>query len=258
MSTNSALSSRSSVARYLLNLLLFFIALGFIWQIAIVVFLLPAYLVPNPLTVLAAFRTHYAMLLSHTAVTMLSAIVGLAVSTIFAGLAASAFVAKPRFEQATMPLLIFFRAAPVAAVAPIITLAIGRGIATSVVVVIIVSFFPLLINLMRGLRSGEKTVMELMHVYNASALQTLLMVRIPWALPYFFSGLRVAGTSAILGAMLSEWITGTRGLGLLILESGEMRDIDVLWAAVIISILLGLLVFWATSAAEQSVSKWRR
>jgi len=258
MLSNAESHSRSSVARYAVNLLLIFIASGFVWQIAIVVFRLPSWLVPDPLTVLAAFSNHYAALLSHTAVTVLSAILGLAASTIFAGVAAGTFVARPRVEQAAMPLLIFFRSAPVAAVAPIITLALGRGIATSVVVVIIVSFFPLLINLMRGLRSGERSVMELMHVYNASAWQSLLMVRIPWALPYFFSGLRVAGTSAILGAMLSEWITGTRGLGLLILESGEMRNIDELWAAVIISILLGLTMFWATSAAEQRVSQWRR
>jgi ABC-type nitrate/sulfonate/bicarbonate transport system permease component len=79
---------------------------------------------------------------------------------------------------------------------------------------------------------------------------------LPFALPYLFAGLRVAGASAILGAMLSEWITGSKGLGNLILESGEMREIETLWAAVIVSVFFAMVVFWITSACEKRSLSW--
>jgi ABC-type nitrate/sulfonate/bicarbonate transport system permease component len=86
----------------------------------------------------------------------------------------------------------------------------------------------------------------------------MMIVRIPYAMPYFFTGLRIAGASAVLGTMLSEWITGARGLGKLILDSGEMRETGMLWAAVLTSVLIGLLVFALTSWGETYTTRWRQ
>ena len=115
---------------------------------------------------------------------------------------------------------------------------LGRGINTSMVVVTIVSFFPLLVNLMRGLANADRNAAELLHVYGASRWQQLRYVRVPFALPFLFTGLRIAGANAILGAMLSEWITGSRGLGNLILEASELRETELLWAAVLTSVII--------------------
>jgi ABC-type nitrate/sulfonate/bicarbonate transport system permease component len=149
-----------------------------------------------------------------------------------------------------------FRSTPVAAVAPIMMLIFGRGIGTSMAVVTVVSFFPMLVNMMRGLESADRNAAELLHVYGASRWQQLRFVRIPFALPYLFTGLRVAGSSAILGAMLSEWITGSKGLGNLILDAGEMREIELLWTAVLTSVAIALAVFWTTSAGEKRFLRW--
>ena len=134
---------------------------------------------------------------------------------------------------------------------------LGRGINTSMVVVTIVSFFPLLVNLMRGLANADRNAAELLHVYSASRWQQLRYVRVPFALPFLFTGLRIAGANAILGAMLSEWITGSRGLGNLILEAGELRETELLWAAVLTSVIIALGVFWVTSAGERRMLRWR-
>src|SRR5260370_1059357 len=88
--------------------------------------------------------------------------------------------------------------------------------------------------------------------------QHIRYVQAPYALPFLFAGLRVAAASAVRGAMLSEWVTGSRGLGALILEAGVMREIEVLWAAVITSVIFALLVFFLTSAAENRVLHWKR
>jgi ABC-type nitrate/sulfonate/bicarbonate transport system permease component len=155
-------------------------------------------------------------------------------------------------------MLLVFRSAPVAAVAPLITLFMGRGIGASVVVVTIVSFFPLMVNLQRGLAASDRSALELLHVYGAGLWKQLLVVRIPYAMPYFFTGLRIAGASALLGTMLSEWITGARGLGKLILDSGVMRETGMLWAAVLTSVLVALTIFAATSWGEAYTTRWKQ
>jgi ABC-type nitrate/sulfonate/bicarbonate transport system permease component len=130
---------------------------------------------------------------------------------------------------------------------------VGRDMGTSVVVVVIVSFFPVMVNLMRGLRDADVLALELMHVYGATRWQQIWMVRAPSSLPFLFTGLRVAGANAILGALLAEWITGSPGLGLLILESGDLREVELLWAAVLVTVAIALAVFAVTSAAEKAV-----
>lgn len=131
-------------------------------------------------------------------------------------------------------------------------LIVGRGVATSVVVVVIASFFPLYASLMRGLGAPDPTAVELMRVTGVSRWQQIRLLRLAYAMPFLFTGLRVAGGTAILGAMLSEWLTGAPGLGMLILNSGDMRQTDLLWGATILSVLVALCLFWSMSFMERS------
>jgi NitT/TauT family transport system permease protein len=229
-----------------------------LWQGLIAAFALPPYLVPTPYAVLTAVLEHWDVLAGQTALTVGAAMLGLFISTVFASAFALLFTVSRHASQTAMPILLVFRSAPVAAVAPLITLFMGRGIGTSVVVVTIVSFFPLMVNLLRGLSSADRNAIELLHVYGAGLWKQLLVVRVPYALSYLFTGLRIAGASAVLGTMLSEWITGARGLGKLILDSGEMRETGLLWAAVLTSILIALLVFGLTSCGETYTTRWKQ
>ena len=221
-------------------------------------FKIPPYLVPPPAAVLAAFRDNGGLILARLWLTISAAALGLALSTVLAVALAAAFSASRRLAQATMPLVIIFRSMPVTAVAPIMMLALGRGLVTGVGVVLVVSVFPLLINLTRGLATADRDTEQLLQVCGATTWQQLRYMRIPFALPFLFTGLRVAGANAILGAMLSEWITGSRGLGNLIFDAGEMRETELLWAAVLTSVALALCVFWLMSAGERRVLHWRR
>jgi ABC-type nitrate/sulfonate/bicarbonate transport system permease component len=230
-----------------------FIAL---WYLVVAGLRIPKYLVPLPSDVATAFAVNWPVIASQAGFTLSAAALGLAVSTLFAAVVAVSFTMSRNLAQASLPVVMVFRSTPVAAVAPIMMLMFGRGIGTSMAVVTIVSFFPMLVNMMRGLASADRTAAELLHVYGASRWQQLRLVRIPFALPYLFTGLRVAGSSAILGAMLSEWITGSKGLGNLILDSGEMRETELLWAAVLTSVAIALAVFWITSAGEKRLLHW--
>ena len=255
-----AAPERTLAARFIARviwILLAIAAIALLWQGAIAVFKPPAYLIPTPLGVAHAFSEKRETLVHHASYTFSSALLGLAVSSVFAISLAVLFVSFRMLAQASMPLVIVFRSMPAAAIAPLITLMVGRGVGTNIVVVVLVSFFPILVNLMRGLQAPDPTTLELMHVYGASRWQQIRMLRAPFSLPYLFTGLRIAGANAILGAMLAEWLTGSRGLGYLILESGELREIELLWAAILTSVSAALLVFAITAAAERSVLHWR-
>ena len=234
------------------------VAVVALWQGAIALWHIPAYLVPQPRAVLAAVIDDHASLTRQTLHTLESAALGLVISSVLAAGLGLGFTVRPAVARASMPVLIAFRSAPVVAVAPLIMLMTGRGIATSIVVVTIVTFFPMLVSFMRGLASNNRMALEMLHVYGASRWQRLRFVQIPFSLPYVFTGLRIAGASALLGAMLSEWITGSPGLGYLILDAGEMRNIEQLWAGVIIAVIIALLVFALTSGIEQRMLRWQR
>ncbi len=226
------------------------------WHLIVSGLRIPKYLVPLPYDVFLSIRQNVGVIASQAGFTLSAAAFGLMLSTLLATAIAISFTMSKNLAQASLPVVLVFRSTPVAAVAPIMMLIFGRGISTSMAVVTIVSFFPMLINTMRGLQSAYRNAAELLHVYGASRWQQLRYVRIPFALPYLFTGLRVAGSSAILGAMLSEWITGSKGLGNLILESGEMRETELLWAAVLTSVLVAITVFWSTSASEKRLLRW--
>ena len=241
----------------LLPILLVVSVLLALWQGAILIFKIPPYILPAPTEVWKAFVNNRVILAERAAYTVLSALLGLILSCSLAiGLAIS-FVTYKTVARASMPVVIAFRSAPVIAVAPLIMLFVGRGLATSVVVIVIVSFFPIMVSMMRGLLSADRSALEMMHVYGASRWQHIRYVRAPYSLPFLFTGLRVAAPSAVLGAMLSEWVTGAPGLGLLILELGVMREIEVLWAAVLTSVAFALVVFALTSLAEKKVLHWK-
>ena len=247
----------SRILRWLGMRLAVIVALVLFWRWLIADYAIPAYLVPSPGSVAVAAVAQWRILGSHAGYTLGSAMLGLLINGVFAGTLSLAFTNSARLARASMPLVIIFRSAPVPAIAPLIMLATGRGLGTSVLVVTIVSFFPLYVNLRRGLSAPDRNAVELMRVIGASRWQQFRFVRIPYALPYLFTGLRIAGGGAILGAMLSEWLTGAPGLGMLILSAGDMREVELLWASVILSVTVALCVFWATSAGERAMLAWR-
>jgi ABC-type nitrate/sulfonate/bicarbonate transport system permease component len=232
-------------------------ALGLLWQGIVTVMQVPEYLMPSPAATMAKLAASRGELARQTLNTVATASAGLAVSATLAISLAAAFTASPTLSRATLPLVVALRTAPLVAVAPVITLIVGRGFATGVIVVTIASFFPILVNGMRGLTAVERNAAELMHVLGATRWQALRLLRFPTALPFLFAGLRIAAASAILGAMLSEWITGAPGLGFLILDSAELRDVELLWATILVATALALSVFWLTAAAERRLVPWK-
>lgn len=235
----------------------FVLAAGVVWQAAVSGFHVPPYIMPSPGMALDSMLANRGDIAKAVMLTLRNAALGLVVAMVVATLLAALFTSSRAATKAILPLVIAFRTAPVVAIAPILIMVFGRGVGTAVVVVVIVSFFPIMVNAMKGFGAVRTNLLELMHVLGADAAKTFLKVRVPYALSYIFTGLRSAATSAILAAMLAEWLSGAAGLGTLILDAASYKRNGLLWAAVVVSMAVAFLIFSLTTALERRLLAWR-
>lgn len=236
-----------------LRLVLVLAALVAFWQVALDLFDVKPYHVPPPRVTLEALIDERSFLFESLRITFLATFAGLAVSaTVAIGLAAL-FVASPTTERALLPIALFVRSLPVIAMAPLLTIVAGRGFRTSLFCVSVVTFFPMLVNASQGFRSVRPEMRELFRVNGASRWQLLRLARLPISAPYLLTGIRVAVSVGVLGAMTAEWLTGSQGLGFLLQRASSRRQIDLLWAGVIVSTAAAVAIFSLTAAVERLV-----
>ena len=222
-----------------------------LWWAAIEAFDVPTFVAPGPWETAQAFAEHSGRLFGALGFTLTGVAIGLALAVALALTLGVVFTLSAPASAALMPLVIGLRTVPVVAVAPLLIMIFGRGQGTTIATVVIVGFFPIMINAMRGFRSVSPTVHELFHVAGASWLQLLVKARIPFALPFFFTGLRVATTSALLSAMLAEWLSGAPGIGRLIYDALGFRDMPLMFAAVALSMAMAFTIFGLATALER-------
>ncbi|MCU4651792.1 ABC transporter permease [Roseibacterium sp. SDUM158016] len=226
-----------------------------LWGAAIEVFEVPPFVAPGPLATWQAFREHSGQLFAALGFTLTGVGIGLSLAIAIALSLGVVFTLSAPASRAFMPLVIGLRTVPVLAVAPLLIMIFGRGQGTTIATVVIVGFFPIMVNAMRGFRSVSPTVQELFHVAGAQWWQLLLKARIPFALPFIFTGLRVATTSALLSAMLAEWLSGAPGIGRLIYDALGYRDMGLMFAAVALSMGTAFVLFGIATAAERRLSR---
>jgi NitT/TauT family transport system permease protein len=224
-----------------------------LWTAAIEVFEIPSYQVPTPSMVLTSLVEERAFLWESVRITLLETVVGLAVSATVAVGLALAFVSSPVTERALLPFAVTFRSIPIVAMAPLITIVAGRGIATSIFCVTVVTFFPMLVNSAQGFRSVPSEVRELFRVHGATNRQYIGRAAFPTAIPFLFTGLRIAASVGVLGALTAEWLTGTQGLGFLLLRASSRRQLGLLWAGVVVATLTAVGIFALAVLLERAL-----
>jgi len=212
----------------------------------------------SPVEVAEAFGDDGKLLLDETLVTLSEVVLGLAVA-IAAGVGVAVAMHWSRVARdATYPLLLASQAIPIVVVAPLIVLALDYGLATKVTIVAIVCFFPIAVNLLDGLRSVERDQLKLMRSFGASRAATLWKVELPSALPFLFSGLRLAVTFSVIGAVFGEWAGSERGLGRLVLLGIGQLQTPRVYAGVAILTAMALALFALVSLAERRAAPWNR
>lgn len=194
--------------------------------------LIPKFMLPTPFAVFSALLENLPTLFSHALTTLLESIVGLIISIILAFVIAVLMDKYPKIKLALSPLLIATQTIPTIAIAPIIVLFFGYGILSKIILVIICCFFPITIALSDGLESISDGYLNLLKCMNATYFQILVHLKIPFAMPHFFSGLKIAGTYAFIGAVVAEWLGGSAGLGVYITRVKSAYSFDKLFAAI--------------------------
>lgn len=216
------------------------------------------WLVPPPSAIPQALAENAAELLRHTGITLVEVLLGLAISTLVGLLTAVLIVYSPVVERALYPFVVASQTVPLPVLAPLLVIFLGYGIAPKMLLVTLVCFFPIVVNTVDGLRAVEREMLDLLRTFGATRRQIFFAVRWPAALPFFFSGLRVAAAVSVIGAVFGELLGGSAGLGYYVKHETPFFHTAEVYAATFLLALLGVALFLAVRGAEWVLLPWRR
>jgi ABC-type nitrate/sulfonate/bicarbonate transport system permease component len=217
---------------------------------------LSAFILPTPLQVLQAIWQTRVLLVSAIGTTMLETALGLVMALVLAVLVAAAMDLSSFLRRALYPLLIASQTVQILAIAPLLIIWFGFGLTPKVLIVVLVCFFPMAVSTFDGLISADPDYIALLRAMGASRGQIWRIVRLPAAMPSFFSGLRVAVTYSVVGATIAEWVGGSAGLGLYILRSKNALATDQVFAGMVVTTLLSIGLFVLVLLIERAVLPW--
>ncbi|HKU95913.1 MAG TPA: ABC transporter permease [Vineibacter sp.] len=227
-----------------------------VWEIAVVVFDIKPFIAPAPSMVAKVLAAKFGMLMSNLLPTAIEALSGFLLGNAAAIAIATAFVYKRTLEEAFFPVAVMINTIPVVAKAPILVLLLGNGMEPKIAIAALICFFPTLVNMTRGLRDVSPQQLELMRILSASPREVFIKLRLKNALPYLFSALKIAASTAVIGAIVGEWIGATAGIGALIIQATYNFDSPLLYATIVVGSAFSAAFFGVISWAEHRFLKW--
>jgi NitT/TauT family transport system permease protein len=227
-----------------------------VWEAGVAIFKAPAYLLPPPTQIFETFIAELPKLLYHGWVTAYEMLLGYGLAVGIAIPLAIAITASQRFDRFVMPTLLFFQVVPKVAIAPLFLVWFGVGALPKVLVAFLISFFPIVIDAAVGLRSMSTEMNDLARSMGATKLQAFLRFRLPTSLPYLFSGLKVAATLAVAGAVVGEFVGADKGLGYLLLVTNSNLETALMFATLFALTIIGLAFFYAVERLEALLIPW--
>jgi NitT/TauT family transport system permease protein len=230
------------------------------WWLVTLVFGIQKFLLPAPPDVVSAFLRLPGYLVTNSRVTLIETLGGFFAATVVGLLIGLLVTAAQVLERAILPVLVTVNSIPKLAVAPLLTVWLGFGQMPKMVMVFLLCFFPIVLSTMSGLAATPADLDEVARSMSATRLQTFVKIRIPWALPQIFVGLKVAISLAVIGAVVGEFTgTGTdRGLGAVIVMSGASADTPLAFAAIGLLAIMSVGLFYLLVVAERLLLPWVR
>ena len=212
----------------------------------------------SPVETWHALKTDHSLLLDEAGTTAVEILLGLAISIALAlALAVAMHLLRP-LRDAAYPLLLGSQAIPLVVLAPLFILAFGYGIGPKLAIIALICFFPIVVNVLDGLRSVDPELIKLMRSLGASRVTRLWKAELPASLPFFFSGLRLAATFSVIGAVFGEWAGADHGLGRLVLLANNQLQTPRVYAGIVLLTAMAIALFAFVSILEWLVIPWRR
>lgn len=233
-----------------------FVALILLWQAAVSFLDIREYLLPGPGAVWRAMVGDEIPWARHIWVTALEIVGAFALAGIAGVLLGLAIAWSPALSRALTPFLVFVNTLPKVAVAPLFLIWMGYGILPNMLIGALIGFFPVVINTAVGLTQIDDDLIDLGRVFNAPKWKVFLKIRVPNAYPYILSALKITATSAVVGAIVGEFVASQRGLGYVIITSQSSMNTPVAFAALVWISILGLAVFGAVAALSRVLAPW--
>ena len=229
-----------------------------IWFICCNFEIVPAYMLPSPADVAKAFSVNFAIMMKQAVYTLQEAVYGLGIGIILAFFAAALMDRFSFVHKAVYPVLIITQTIPTIAIAPLLVLWMGFGMAPKITLVVITTFFPVAIGLLDGFKSADNYEINMLRSMGAGRLQIFRHIKLPSAAGSFFSGLKISASYAVVGAVISEWLGGFNGLGVYMTRVKKAYAFDKMFAVIVFISVISLLLMAFIGVLQKAVMPWER
>ncbi len=216
----------------------------------------PAYMLPSPIDVVKAFTDNFSIMMKQAAVTLQETLYGLLIGIAIAFVIASLMDRFTIINKALYPVLVVTQTIPTIAIAPLLVLWMGFGMAPKITLVVITTFFPIAIGLLNGFQSVDEDAINLMRSMGARRLQIFRIIKLPNATASFFSGLRISAAYAVVGAVVSEWLGGFEGLGVYMTRVKKAYAFDKMFAVIVFISAISLVLMGIVVLLEKISMPW--
>ena len=228
------------------------------WEVGVRLLQIERWLLPSPSAIGAELVESRGLLLRHTLTTLEEVVIGFGLALVV-GIAAAMAIAYSRIvERAAYPFVIASQTIPIIAIAPLLLVWIGYGIWPKIIVVVLISFFPIVVNMVDGLKSVDPDMLNMMRSLGAGRRQIFTKVQVPSSLPFLFSGVRVAIALSVIGAVIGEWVGSSAGLGYLMTRSAPQFLTERVFAAIFILSVMGVALFALVVLVERLALPWNQ
>ena len=229
-----------------------------IWYICSDREVIPAYMLPSPYDVVKAFIDNFSVMMKQASVTLQEACYGLLIGVALAFIVATLMDRFSFLHKAIYPILVITQTIPTIAIAPLLVLWMGFGMAPKITLVVLTTFFPIAVGLLGGFAGADEDAINLMRAMGANRYQIFKYVKLPNAMPSFFSGLRVSASYSVVGAVISEWLGGFEGLGVYMTRVKKAYAFDKMFAVIVFISIISLLLMALVNLPEKTVMPWKR
>lgn len=238
--------------------ILIVVAIFILWEVLVNIQNIPDWLLPPPSEIFKSLYLDFSKLLDHTLVTLQEILIGFFVALIFGFAIASAIGLSNTVEKSLYPFLISLQTIPIIIIAPMLLVWVGYGLLPKIIVVALISFFPIVVNTADGMKSLDTDMKKLLLTMGASKWQIFRKIMVPSSLPYLFSGVRIAVSLSVIGAVIGEWVGSSEGLGYLMIRSKPQFLTELVFASIFILSAIGIGLFLLVGILEKLIIPWYR
>lgn len=238
--------------------IVFIIILLVLWETILNLGKIEKYIMPAPSDVMKILIKDFDVMIPHILVTLYEGIVGFIVAIIAALILAIIMDMVPLIKKAVYPVLVISQTVPIIALAPLFIIWFGFGVLPKIIVVVLVCFFPIVISIVDGLEGVDKNLINHFKLMGASKIKRFIHLKLPYGMINFFSGMRIAATYSIMGAVIGEWLGGEKGLGVYMTRARSAYALDKMFAAIVIIVIISMGIFFIVNLIEKVFTPWNK